>query len=247
MSPEELEKSAKNLREGVMGYEKEGSGESSDEDDNLASEHRMSRSEALTALIKSKGKTLLKGENPTDATTHKHKRPRLTRCGSFFDSDSDSDVGMETRHGPHNVVDIERTSPGSNDQSQNRTSNASSSENRPSDVQKRKRVRQLDESSESESESQSNRVPSQREDVKPLKKNRKLMFDSDSDDGLVMDLTEHSLFNDKHEEEGSIRSPPVNTLDVSDRVNEGVWFDNDQAVVEPGSMGSLVVSETLAS
>ena len=242
MSPQELEEATKNLREGLMGCEKGGSGESSDEGNSLASNHEMSRSEALAALVQSKGKTPIEGKKPADATTHKSKRPRLTRCGSFFDSDSDSDVAVETR---------DDTSLGSPDQAK---SDAGSSENRLSDTLRKKRVRQFDDSSESESESQPNGFPSQRESLeknnvnsisnKPLKKSRKLMLESDSesesdDDCLVMDLVEERV------DEGSIRSPPVSTLD--DGVHDEVWFGNDQEDAATGSMGALVVSQTLVN
>lgn len=239
MSPQELEDAAKSLCDGVKVCEDEGNGGSSDEGGSLITEYEMSRSEALVALIKSKGKSPQRRGSPSTTHKSKIKRPRLTH---FIDSDSDGDVPIETRH---HSQDVRNSSSGS----------SVKAESKLTDQLKRKRVREFyDSSGESENESQLNGDHFQRGKPdkgnspvsnKPLKKNLKLMLDSDSESehSLVMDLDTHT--KNESTDKGSINSPPVNTLEITDQLSEQECsYSNEQT---PGSLGTLAVSQSLVT
>ena len=102
MTPQELEEAAKSLHndpschsnkrifdgDQVNGYR------SSEGEDSPWADQELTKAEALSELLRSKGKSPLAEGEPLTTTALVHKRPRLTRRGSFFD-DSDSDIEPE--------------------------------------------------------------------------------------------------------------------------------------------------------
>ncbi len=267
MSPQELEKAAKSLHgDGQSGSHDNGQWYS-DEDNSFEGIREMTKTEALTELRKSKGKSPVhRGKSPKDTgksqSTTLSKRPRLTRRGSFFDDSDDS----ETRETQNSLKrNKARREVASSDSENGDTANDSrskklkksrrldlsssesegeetpllniqlESEEMPSNVDSvRKRLRQFQDSSDDGDSSGDDKSSSS----KPLTKAAKLADSgSESDDnGLVMDL-----------EPREINSPPADTVDLSTHLAMEECYNDDCSSDQPGSMGTLAVSQSVVS
>ncbi len=253
MSPQALDEAVAKIRSNRC-HDPEYNSDNSDEQ---LFDVEMTKTEALSQLLKSKGKTpvqegetpVQEGETPVDKGTSpenivaavQSKRPRLTRRGSFFD-DSDSDAAEA--NAPQNSLRRRNSENKENDviprakkQAKSRQLNLSSSESES-------------ETSESESESvddsdsplegavsrkrtRENLPFSDNEECKPTNKCPKpTESDSESDsesenDDLVMDLN----------------SPLTNTVDLYPLTTS--VEDSNYDVNQPGSMETLAVSQSV--
>ncbi len=261
MSPQKLEEAAKSLHDdGQSGFHDDGQWYSDEEEDSFEGNKEMTKTEALTKLRKSKGKTPVhKGKSPEiggkSQSTTLSKRPRLTRRGSFFDDSDDSET--ETRE-TQNSHKARREMASSIDSETEDTANANNSRSK-----RLKKSRHLDlSSSESEGEAVLPLLKFQIESEMPDSPRKRLrqFQDSSDDDSNEEDeskpvtkaakLADSGSESDNNElvmdlEPRDIHSPPTDTVDLSSHpaIEECYSSSNDQ----PGSMPTLAVSQSVLS
>ncbi len=237
MSPEVLDNAVARLQHSDCFHDNMDNYES-ENDEQLVDNIEMTKTEALTQLLKSKGKAPREERKSPKNNVVQSKRPRLTRHGSFFDdSDSDNDSQDSLKRNIRSSMLNTKTKdelPHSKKPAKTRQLNVSSSESESEsekehirdvlsgNVINRKRMRG---NFPSDDEISNNSQPSE-------KCTKLFQSDSESDnDGLVMDLDPPP-------------SPPSNTVDLCPLSNT-VVDDYGNYGNQSSSMDTLALSQSV--